>query len=110
MLLSVSKQDAKATTSDRRKEVFMHMYTCRHAHEDIHTHSQSTSKMARTDLARSLASAARAVVTVGPILPNRARSALADNVVLLSLEEQKKSVYLYNYERNGYFNKVDLYF
>lgn len=65
----------------------MHVYTCRRAHKDAHTHSQSTSKMARTDLARSLASAARAVVTVGPTLPSRARSALVDNVVLLSLRE-----------------------
>lgn len=73
----------------------MRAYTRRHAHKDTHTHSQSTSKMARTDLARSLASAARAVVTVGPILPNRARSALVDNVVLLSLRKQKiVSVYL----------------
>lgn len=52
------------------------------AHRDGHTHSQSTSKMARTDLARSLASAARAAVTVGPTLPSRARSALVDNVLL----------------------------
>jgi len=47
--------------------------------------------MARTDLARSLASAARAVVTVGPILPSRARSALEDNGVLLSLKEGGKA-------------------
>lgn len=73
----------------------MWMYTCRRAHKDAHAHSQSTSKMARTDLARSLASAARAVVTGGPILPNRARSVLVDNAVLLSLKEQEiVSVYL----------------
>jgi len=81
-------------TFDGRKEVFMRVYTCRRTHKDAHTHSQSTSKMARTDLARSLASAARAVVTVGPILPNRARSALVDNVPLLSLTEQKIKVLL----------------
>lgn len=82
-VVSTGRQDAKATTFDERKEVFMCVYT----NTDTHTHSQSTSKMARTDLARSLASAARAVVTVGPILPNR--SALEDKVILLSLIGKK---------------------
>lgn len=50
--------------------------------------------MARTDLARSLASAARAVVTVGPILPSRARGALEDNGVLLPLKEGEKKAFI----------------
>jgi len=64
-------------------QVYAHAGTC--------SYSQFTSRMARTDLARSLASAARAVVTVGPILPSRARSALEDNGVLLSLKEGGKA-------------------
>lgn len=64
----------------------MRVYTCRHAHEDAHAHSQSTSKMAQTDLTRSLPSAARAVVTIDQMLPNHAKRALVDNVFLLSLK------------------------
>lgn len=61
-----------------------------YTHTGMHSYSQFTSRMARTDLARSLASAARVVVTVGPILPSRARRALEDSGVLLPLKEGEK--------------------
>lgn len=92
------------------KKKYLCVCVCRHAHKDTHAHSQSTSKMARTDLARSLASAARAVVTVGPVLPNRARSALADNVDVLSLSEQKLLCICKIIKEMVTFNKAKLRF